>query len=104
MSDVNWNWEVATSALRDTVLKLNQRIEGLEAKQQWQPIETAPKDGSTVLLFVQGDIVQAHWGEPDGDYNNLCWIPEYGQAAIWKAAVTHWMPLPEPPKAIKGDE
>ena len=63
---------------------------------KWQPIETAPKDGAYVLLYVGAicdDYAVAYW---DG----TCWNmgsqeyeggPEFG-------APTHWMPLPEAPK------
>jgi len=71
----------------------------------WQPIETAPKDGSPLLLFdrqrLDGD---AH---PTGAVEGH-WCDDYGwQAAVWsmvsdlfltkKIHPTHWMPLPEPP-------
>ncbi|MGI9292383.1 MAG: DUF551 domain-containing protein [Pseudomonadales bacterium] len=61
----------------------------------WQPIETAPKDGTWVLLggCEFGYIIQtARWydwgvqGWEWGDYSNRGFKP------------THWMPLPEPPK------
>lgn len=53
---------------------------------EWQPIETAPKDGRVVLLCDQmGNrwTDSSHWHIKNG-----CGLPP-----------THWMPLPEPPKA-----
>ena len=70
------------------------RIEELE----WQPIETAPKDGTRVLLFVPP------YGPSTGHYKDRSnWGPSasnwYAHAALNKEAEpTHWMPLPEPPK------
>lgn len=59
---------------------------------EWQPIETAPRDGRTVLIFTNRPIRQwaiARWiGAP---HNH--WGDGYER---WDA--THWMPLPEPPK------
>jgi len=68
---------------------------------EWQPIETAPKDGTRILLYQrEGDgmddnrtVAEGAWGE---------WLPgEYEwcmvQQDAWTAP-THWMPLPEPPK------
>lgn len=55
---------------------------------QWQPIETAPKDGTAII--VGGGT--AEWNP-----NQYGWFSHQGQAIIeWE--VTHWMPLPEPPK------
>lgn len=54
----------------------------------WQPIETAPKDGEIVDLWhrVYGRITDTWWD--DGG-----WVP----AADWQSDITHWKPLPEPP-------
>ena len=69
----------------------------------WQPIETAPKDGTSVLVygFWEGelnlqdderDVWKAHffwdqWCVDGGEY--------YSQYVV---DPTHWMPLPEGPK------
>lgn len=74
----------------------------------WQPIETAPKDGTKVLLFFPGPfndkaengIVTGQWtGNTD-----RWWL-----SAIWASSnahqnPTHWMPLPIPPAARKEGE
>jgi len=66
----------------------------------WQPIETAPKDGSSILLW-NGDFVASGAWEPwpvDGhimhratDHDWTCDDP------------THWMPLPDPPASPQTD-
>lgn len=49
----------------------------------WQPIETAPMDGSDILvLSSSGFIHQASW-----------WIEE-----VRADTITHWMSLPPPPQ------
>jgi len=59
----------------------------------WQPIETAPKDGTEVLLlgrwFSQARIVNGLWNSGDAMH-----MPH------WMGGIhqpTHWMPLPAPP-------
>jgi len=62
--------------------------------RDWQPIETAPKDGTEVLIFVSSFmhpafIVSAFWD--DGlwwDIHDHGYNPDY---------VNHWMPLPPAP-------
>lgn len=64
----------------------------------WQPIETAPKDGSCVLVArsygLASAIAVAHFdGEEWRDYGDIGWAGMYGD----NNQPTHWMPLPSPP-------
>ncbi len=56
---------------------------------QWQPIETAPRDG-TPLLVWDGDVpIIAYW-------HRAAW--RYSPKG-YTCHPTHWMPLPPPPGA-----
>lgn len=69
----------------------------------WQPIETAPKDGTGVLLWVdsvypisgRNRYVMGRW-----DTKRNIW--DFKNISVWgcSAAVcfSHWMPLPAPPQ------
>jgi Protein of unknown function (DUF551) len=60
---------------------------------EWQPIETAPKDGSSFLAFVP---IKNH-RLMICRYNKHGFIlDEAHQPAPWP--VSHWMPLPKPPE------
>ena len=72
---------------------------------KWQPIETAPLDGTRVLLAMHPDLTSvdriqigyaaetALWG--------LCWRFDGEYTVEAPAGATHWMPLPEHP--TRGD-
>ena len=79
----------------------------------WQPIETAPKDGTTVDLWHRkhGRITDAWW-DTFGHITDA-WVDNYGgdNQEGWIAFVgdegsdfTHWMPIPLPPdKEWRGE-
>jgi hypothetical protein len=68
---------------------------------QWQPIETAPKDGEKVLVgrFKRGcpwnGRIAVDWYRRPGD--NAGFIG-WGRFNPQNWPATHWMPLPSPPE------
>ena len=72
----------------------------------WLPIETAPKDGTRIMVFCPwvGVCGPANW--------DVCWFAKkprpfwthWGER-IWGTSreredqPTHWMPLPDPPQS-----
>jgi hypothetical protein len=73
----------------DTIAALRADVDALKAGQGWQPIETAPKDGTAILLCGAG-VRLGFWNGrswDDGDFFN-----DLGDA------FTHWMPIPTPPE------
>ena len=62
----------------------------------WQPIETAPKDGTVFLAWAPG-----REGLPP--MFSLCaWHPDGGFCIDELREATNWMPLPEPPEVVRG--
>lgn len=67
----------------------------------WQPIETAPKDGSEIILGGQGWVSAGFWS--DGEECKRAeagWFFEDDRASLLiarNANPTHWMPLPPSP-------
>jgi len=80
---------------------------------EWQPIETAPKDGTRILISNGDYVCEAKMEsreyeseeyvrtERDGSVisrrskrTDYWWRPTLD----WAYDATHWMPLPEPPK------
>ena len=62
---------------------------------EWKPIETAPKDGTKVLLWADGQVEIGDWLPDAHPWNDTSWWIEGGQ--ITARNPTHWMPLPEAP-------
>jgi hypothetical protein len=63
---------------------------------EWMDIETAPRDGTAVLLFGCRQICVARYVEHDIEW----WHVDDNKFGPWPLrgpAPTHWMPLPPPP-------
>ncbi len=74
-------------------------------KMEWQPIETAPKDGTYILAFenfeVAGPLMCVMGWTDTGEHIEHDSITEgwtkEGSGYLGECNPTHWMPLPEPP-------
>jgi len=81
--------------------------------QTWQPIETAPKDGTPVLLFAEASIQHdsapkpfvhvsrwvretREWWEPKSAWKMRLVVEDASHWESWEIP-TRWMPLPSPP-------
>lgn len=79
---------------------------------RWQPIETAPQDGRTVLLgyanshgrwrtlrgqWMSQEFIDENWEEPEngepGWYETS--VENDDVPNCWRTRPTHWMPLPK---------
>jgi hypothetical protein len=75
--------------------------EGEALRGAWQPIETAPRDGSWFLACSNTPgwgatrVVRFHY--PDDR------LPIHGEGVMWPSAPTHWRPLPAPPALTSPD-
>lgn len=87
---------------------------------EWQTIETAPRDGTTVLLYTtchgacEAWFSKGEWSQETPinprEYSGSAWVccddafqievEEYGPNGrrYYDGTATHWMPLPAPPK------
>jgi hypothetical protein len=77
---------------------------------EWQPIETAPKDGTGFIgRRVRGDVVTCWWQTEFEAFISSCRVMELAAGYSFEDGkseklhspvierVTHWMPLPAPP-------
>lgn len=81
------------------------RLSGMAA-DTWQPIETAPKDGTKILVFTAiGDIEIGQWCTTEWDRYELhdadrnLYTRRVDIHEFWNNNFpTHWMPLPAAPE------
>lgn len=66
---------------------------------QWEPIETAPKDGTLILVFYpelhgHDRYSLRYWSAGDWGNTREAWSDQWRQ--IKPVQPTYWKPLPEP--------
>lgn len=70
----------------------------------WQPIDTAPKDGTEVLVYAALTPPEK-WHESVRDLpafiGRCSYHPDAGWCVCTMREVTHWMPLPPMPENTK---
>jgi len=72
---------------------------------EWQPIETAPKDGTSFLGWDGKYVTEMIWASHEDDDGHVGWCCagfSYGGVLYDLhytplGEPTHWKPLPEPP-------
>jgi hypothetical protein len=79
---------------------------------EWQPIETAPRDGTHVLLYIpytDRPLIVVGYQEKLPDHiadMQMEWSWKCAEAGAWAeddsyaGQPTHWMPLPDSPSAV----
>lgn len=103
MSD---NSKVDTSEIRrqSAVHALQERVEGADG--EWQPIETAPKDGTVLLAAHEHAALTVWWAEGSDVDGGAGWVDgcrdNYEDLVVYP--VTHWRPLPPLPARTEAGE
>jgi hypothetical protein len=81
---------------------------------EWQPIETAPKDGTIIDLWAEGQRhTDCEWGQLDWEISYWGWPKDSVGWCEWSERyscnghvgnATHWMPIPKAPNITTGDQ
>ena len=90
-TDVEWKTGKRVSDIVAQALSLLPEIIKEVEASGWQDTNTAPKDGTEVLLInASGIYAVGHWDEMEWAGNaQACWFP--------MTDATHWQPLPARP-------
>ncbi len=95
----------ALKNLADGLHKLYKTPPQSKLPTEWQPIETAPKNSTSILIYCprseRKPVCEAWWAIAyEGDHGGH-WQTSIGPNGrgytILEASPTHWMPLPPPP-------
>lgn len=84
--------------IRWTNLNLKKAYDKMK-KTGWQSIDTAPKDGNSVVVYFENALHTswaqvAHWSEKEQSW---CEWHHDAEIPILGLNITHWMPYPEKP-------
>lgn len=77
-------------AIKDALLSAHEA--GRAAGPEWRPISEAPKDGTVVLVWA------APFQDLPGFQSTASYHPDAGWCVDELREVTHFLPLPTPPK------
>ena len=96
------------------IAALKARIVELEAAQQWQPIETAPKgDPDNLFDMPEVDLLLSRKVRATNcfyDHSKASWVMKVryltrsgSRKIVYNRVInsTHWRPIPQPPKEEK---
>lgn len=63
---------------------------------QWQPIETAPTDGTPILVYLEAELLcsRVHTARLHPNVRIVATV-----FAFDAPKMTHWQPLPDPPSS-----
>lgn len=93
----SWNTRPLEDALKEQLEKAHARIAELEAANEWQPIETAPNDGTEIMVMgVMPKTKKEYIVIAAYDRLGECFMNDL--QLVGHDFLTHWQPLPQPPK------
>jgi hypothetical protein len=91
------------------ILNLQAELERLEVENAWQPIESAPKDGTAILVHhPKSGVCEGYAMKKDGVWYVMDGVNQYQNldgtmrptTTYLLSEPTHWKPLPKAPEGV----
>jgi len=104
-----------TNTQIDICEEIAQKSDTQSGQREWQPIESAPKDGTPIRLYdpeyddeEMNSSLDGHWSDgahdDQGGFQAAVWDNSQDYFATVDVNPTHWTPLPKPPAIRTGGE
>jgi len=84
--------QMALQKLSETQAELLKLRIATKRESSWQPIETAPRDGTPFLAWEGGCIYKSYWHRTSESFSCIA-----GQPVAYTPEPSYWMPIPADP-------
>ena len=91
---------VIWSEHNEMILNISHALREAGKVREWEPIETAPKDETVILIAMRNDYGEGAFSVRSGWWMNTGCRPDWS-CCISSQKPTHWMPLPPLPEGEK---
>lgn len=89
--------DALVDGIESSIRTLQEENDRLKREREWLPIETAPDDGTAILLRLSNGEVFSGWGTKHDDGSRIWRRFHATSADVGWLNATHWMPLPSAP-------
>lgn len=96
----------AKAAILEAFARHRQSADAALVEAQWQDIQTAPKDGTQILVWSPGNKRASNENARDPHMRADRRVERYRwqyARELPEAPYTHWQPLPTPPALTRGE-
>lgn len=98
-------WNTRANSHEELTKERDRLLQVLETRaEQWQPIETAPKDGDLIFISAGNNWTgTGYWDCEQEDEGGQCWRWYEPDRERIEPLPTYWMPLPAPPNTQRNN-
>ena len=81
----------------DVAFHMEEHLDEVPTASPWHRVEEPPKEYGNYIAVVNGEVMEVTYSDMKDDWK---WSTCDADGFVWirSELVTHWMPMPEPPK------